>query len=109
MIGRRGFLSVLGGVAATAVLDPEYLLWVPGAKTFSIPPDPSWDAYYRGLSNAETLAAQREFIHPNLETLFLAASILWEKIQINSAISPIGGRRPSRVPFHSANSFYSHA
>ena len=35
-MNRRGFLSILGVVAATAVLDPERLLWVPGAKTISI-------------------------------------------------------------------------
>ena len=37
-MNRRGFLSVLSAVSATAVLDPERLLWVPGAKTISIPP-----------------------------------------------------------------------
>lgn len=34
---RRGFLSALGGVAAAFALDPERALWVPGAKTISIP------------------------------------------------------------------------
>lgn len=34
---RRGFLGLLGGLAAGAVLDPERLLWVPGAKLISIP------------------------------------------------------------------------
>lgn len=34
---RRGFLSFLGAAAATAVLDPERLLWVPGKKLISIP------------------------------------------------------------------------
>ena len=33
-MNRRSFLSML---AATAVLDPERLLWVPGAKTIFIP------------------------------------------------------------------------
>jgi hypothetical protein len=37
VINRRGFLGLLAGVAATAVLDPDRLLWVPGAKTISIP------------------------------------------------------------------------
>jgi hypothetical protein len=37
-VNRRGFLSALfGGAAAAATLDPERLLWVPGAKTISIP------------------------------------------------------------------------
>jgi hypothetical protein len=34
---RRGFLGLLAGVAAAAAFDPERTLWVPGAKTISIP------------------------------------------------------------------------
>ncbi len=34
---RRGFLGLLATVAAGAVLDPERLLWVPGAKTWFLP------------------------------------------------------------------------
>jgi hypothetical protein len=37
-MNRRGFLGLLAGVAAGAVLDPEKLLWVPGRKLISIPP-----------------------------------------------------------------------
>jgi hypothetical protein len=37
MQSRRGFLGLLGAFAAGAVLDPERLLWIPGAKTISIP------------------------------------------------------------------------
>jgi hypothetical protein len=36
-LGRRGFLGGLGTLLATAALDPERLLWVPGKKTISIP------------------------------------------------------------------------
>jgi hypothetical protein len=36
-MNRRGFLSFLGAAAGTAVLDPERMLWVPGAKLISIP------------------------------------------------------------------------
>jgi hypothetical protein len=35
-VNRRGFISLLSGVAATAVLDPEKLLWQPGRKTYFI-------------------------------------------------------------------------
>jgi hypothetical protein len=35
---RRGFLGTLIGLTATAVLDPERLLWVPGQKTIFLPP-----------------------------------------------------------------------
>lgn len=34
---RRAFLQILGATAATAVFDPEFLLWKPGAKTIFIP------------------------------------------------------------------------
>lgn len=37
MTSRRGFLGLLGAGVAGMVLDPERLLWVPGAKTISIP------------------------------------------------------------------------
>lgn len=37
MPSRRGFLSFLGAAVASATLDPERLLWVPGAKVYSIP------------------------------------------------------------------------
>lgn len=36
-MNRRGFLSLVSAVSATAVLDPEKLLWQRGAKTISIP------------------------------------------------------------------------
>jgi hypothetical protein len=36
-MNRRGFLSFLGAAVAGATLDPERLLWKPGAKTISIP------------------------------------------------------------------------
>lgn len=34
---RRGLFSFIGAAAATATLDPERLLWQPGAKLISIP------------------------------------------------------------------------
>ena len=36
-MNRRRFLEMLTGAAATMVLDPEKLLWVPGKKTIFIP------------------------------------------------------------------------
>ena len=36
-MNRRGFFSALAAVAATAVLDPERLLWISGARLISIP------------------------------------------------------------------------
>jgi hypothetical protein len=37
-MNRRGFFGALAAIAATATLDPERLLWVPGKKLISIPP-----------------------------------------------------------------------
>lgn len=39
LIGRRGFLGAMATAAAGMTLDPERLLWVPGAKTFFLPPE----------------------------------------------------------------------
>lgn len=36
-MNRRGFLGLLGTAAAGLMLDPERLLWVPGAKTIFLP------------------------------------------------------------------------
>lgn len=36
-MNRRDFLNLMAGVTATAVLDPEKLLWVPGEKKIFIP------------------------------------------------------------------------
>lgn len=42
---RRSFLQILGGAAAAAfVLDPELLLWKPGAKTIFLPPVQTFEA-----------------------------------------------------------------
>lgn len=37
MLTRRGFLGLGGAAVAAMTLDPERLLWVPGAKTFFLP------------------------------------------------------------------------
>ncbi len=36
-MNRRGFISSLMGAAAGFALDPERLLWVPGARKFFLP------------------------------------------------------------------------
>jgi hypothetical protein len=38
-MNRRGFLSLFGSAAAAAVIDPAELLWKPGTKAFSFPPN----------------------------------------------------------------------
>lgn len=52
-MNRRGFLRLLGLSAAGALapdltLDPERALWVPGAKTFFLPPTPSPELFFHG-------------------------------------------------------------
>lgn len=37
-MNRRGFIGALSAVLTGAVLDPEKLLWHPGARTIFIPP-----------------------------------------------------------------------
>lgn len=39
-MNRRGFFGAFAAFAATATLDPERLLWVPGKKLISIPAPP---------------------------------------------------------------------
>jgi hypothetical protein len=55
-MNRRGFLGLLGGFAATAILDPERLLWVRGAKFISVP-------------NANPLVLARFEIQPMLDEI----------------------------------------
>jgi hypothetical protein len=43
-MNRRKFLNLFGLGAAAFTLDPELLLWTPGAKTIFIPPPASYDA-----------------------------------------------------------------
>jgi hypothetical protein len=40
-MNRRAFFSSIAAIAATATLDPEKLLWRPGAKLISIPREPA--------------------------------------------------------------------
>ena len=44
-MNRRGFLGALLGGAAALALDPEKLLWRPGAKLISIPSSPFDDEH----------------------------------------------------------------
>lgn len=46
-MNRRGFLASLGIGAAAFALDPERALWVPGAKTISVPAVPDFEELFR--------------------------------------------------------------
>lgn len=54
-MNRRGLMSAFTGLAAGMALDPERLLWVPGAKVISVPSPSPWP------SNEKTIRAQLEF------------------------------------------------
>lgn len=89
MRSRRGFLSFLGAAVASATLDPERLLWVPGAKVYSIPA-------VRVATNAEAIAAQMAIIRPQLKDLWLSSSVLWKRIAKHEMM-PVS-QRPHRIP-----------
>jgi hypothetical protein len=42
-MNRRRFLTVFATAAAVAAVDPERLLWTPGARTHFLPPEGGWD------------------------------------------------------------------
>ncbi len=89
MLNRRGFLSFLGAAVASATLDPERLLWVPGAKVYSLPS-------VRVATNAEMIAAQMEVVRPNLEQLMECSAELWERISMRDMA--VSSPRPHRIP-----------
>jgi hypothetical protein len=48
-MNRRGFLQTLAAGLAGAALDPERLLWTPGAKTHFLPPPKGWERTASGV------------------------------------------------------------
>lgn len=76
MIDRRGFLRTLlsAGVGAVAgfTLDPERLLWVPGAKTIFLPPPPQVCRCGLPITHGSELTPaefQRRFIEPAVKAM----------------------------------------
>lgn len=70
-MNRRGFFKALAaaavGAAATHVLDPEKLLWVPGQKTHFIAPAAGWHqaplwrvGFDHGVRDAQVLMTMRQ-------------------------------------------------
>ena len=68
-MNRRGFFSVLAGMAATATLDPERLLWVPGKKLISIP-KPIPETWGAGLQFFTEFPERINGLHTVGESLF---------------------------------------
>lgn len=104
-MNRRGFFGFLGGVAATAVLDPERLLWVPGTKTIFLPSDEQVLRANAIRRNTAALKAQMEYIRASLPAIFEQERIdqdkFFRKFTHDDAL--IRGycvsSRPVRVPF----------
>ncbi len=92
MTSRRGFLSFLGAAVATATLDPERLLWVPGAKVYSIPAPTVIEP-----TSLEMIAAQLEVVRPHIEEMFFRSSAFWRRIQERGPVSISGGSSLRRV------------
>lgn len=57
-MNRRGFLGLLAGAATGFVLDPEQLLWRPGAKTIFLP----------SLAEPEFFGPVNSFLTPDVIT-----------------------------------------
>ena len=46
----------------------------------------------------QSIAAQHEYLRPNLEELALLSGTLWKRINSRTDIKPVSNR-PSRIPF----------
>jgi len=89
MIDRRGFLRLFGAAAATAVLDPERLLWVPGQKTIFLPSivphDGLTEEFFTRASMAEFDAILKQHYHAYVSDLMMAPSELYGRILTEDA------------------------
>lgn len=89
-MNRRGFIGSLLGATSALVLDPERLLWVPGAKTISIP------APHR---HGNTMWAQSDLVRQKLYPAWKYRNFTLDAQQI-AMISA----RDFRIPFSVARS-----
>lgn len=64
-MNRRAFFRLVGAGAAGLVLDPERLLWVPGAKTIFLPSP----TIYTGHTAGNTFVAADWLAHEALRVL----------------------------------------
>jgi len=47
---------------------------------------------------SQSIAAQAEWLRPELENLTLSSSVLWKRLNVRTDIKPVSNR-PSRIPF----------
>jgi hypothetical protein len=70
-VNRRGFLSTLGIGGATLALDPERLLWRPGAKLISIPKPIIVDCAEDLRRQLQAIMQQQQFIINSFKGLYI--------------------------------------
>ena len=88
MISRRGFLSLLPAGVAGLTLDPERLLWRPGAKTIFLP-SPRVVNYGSFVSYDDVTATLKHIAMPNL---------LWSAEQETAIFQMLKQRKLDQIP-----------
>ena len=112
-MNRRAFLQTLAAAVAGATLDPERLLWRPGAKSIFLPPPPSLLApteLLRGdLFTIEGVYAINPMTYAPIERLqqFVITADITAGTPVDRCMSPhivADGpyRNVNRAPFHDA-------
>ena len=61
-MNRRGFLSTLAALTATAIVDPEKLVWTPGKKKIFIPPAPKAIDYRKLLEVGDVITFEQIYL-----------------------------------------------
>jgi len=92
-LSRRTFLRFLAsgvaGTVASAELDIDRLLWIPGTKTFFIPNNPT-------ISMSQIVAMEMERILPRLVTLFERDDIFYKALTSQQPLKV--SSREMRIP-----------
>lgn len=88
-MNRRTFISLLMSSAAAHTLDIDKLLWIPGQKTFFLPPK-----RIHAVSMSEIIALEMERMLPNIRQLFERDDVFYRALSnhvctVNAGIEPI--------------------
>lgn len=98
-MNRRFFTSLLAG----AVLDPERLLWVPGAKLISIPKQKAIARWWRIWDGNQMIAIRNGWMKNGDVVLsgsgFGSVTEAWEIVRPYNNVSPVAmAIKPSDIP-----------
>ena len=89
---RRHFLRVLAGASAGFALDPERLLWTPGAKTIFLPP------ITRLLTTADVIDALKyTYGADKLAYLMSQECVLWNVLNRTRFTTPLVNEDAQRM------------